>query len=65
MSRFSVVFSRKAERELSRREPHVIDRVLELTDALTDDAQPNGYDLKPMAGAYRFYRVRIGEVRVV
>ncbi|MCX6649471.1 MAG: type II toxin-antitoxin system RelE/ParE family toxin [Candidatus Bathyarchaeota archaeon] len=65
MSRFSVVFGRRAERELARREPWVIDRVLELADALVEDATPEEYDVEPMKGAHEFFRARIGDVRVV
>ncbi len=65
MSRFSVVFGRRAERELARREPWLIGRVLELADVLAEDATPNGYHLEPMKGARGFFRARIGDWRVV
>ena len=65
MSRFAVVFGRRAERELARRKPRMIDRVLELADALVEDATPEKYDVEPMRGAHGFFRVRLGDVRVV
>lgn len=65
MSRFSVVFGRRAERELTRREPRMIDRVLELADALVENVTPEGYDIEPMRGVRGFFRVRLGDVRVV
>ena len=65
MSRFSVVFGRRAERELARRDPWLISRVLELADVLAEDATPDGYDLEPMKGSRGFFRARIGDYRVV
>jgi mRNA-degrading endonuclease RelE of RelBE toxin-antitoxin system len=65
MTRFEVVFGRRAERELARREPWVIDRVLELADALVEDAVPEMYDVEPMMGASDFFRARIGDISVV
>jgi len=65
LSRFSVDFGRRAERELARRDKWLIGRVLELAEVLAEYAMPEGYHLEPMKGCRGVFMARIGDYRVV
>jgi len=60
--RYTVVFSKTAERQLDRIPDHIARLLLEAAEALEDNPRPRGcVNLKGMEG----YRIRKGDYRII
>lgn len=63
MSRYSVVFSKRAEKDLEKLPSHVVQKIVPVVVAFGDNPRPVG--CKKLKGYENLWRVRVGNYRII
>ena len=63
MSSYKVIITKSAEKELAQLPVETIIRIREKVNLLAENPRPDGY--KKLRGYKDFYRIRIGDYRVI
>jgi|GEM_PF-5249957 len=65
MGSYSISFNESALREFKTIDRHAIPRIIAAADALASDPLPPGYRKPQGKAAHDFYRIRVGQYRVI
>ena len=61
--RYAVVFTNTAQRDLSRLQSSIVDRMEPIILSLEETPRPQG--VKKLQGSKDYYRIRIGDYRII